>query len=298
MHISYVSLAIFAIGAVAAPSYPRPDADSNVFGSFPFMPMGSSAVDDDDSMENPVPVAMAAFVAAEASYEVPKHAKPTHGVVHHMPAHGSDPVPAEPFPTQYLLPTSSAQPTSMEDQYEPKPTKTSVMTQSKPTSSMSMPNPTQESDDEGQTEPEAPEMDSFGPQIPKPIAPSPTSHAMSSHQMASHIPMQTAMPQSKSTFSSSARPSHSQSNMHAIMTHAAMYASESSMVSSSVRASHSHAGHAYASHLYDTSSDLDMLSSTEPPSASATPTSKTDMLGPLGNMLGTLPLLGELGLRR
>ncbi|KAJ5370564.1 uncharacterized protein N7496_006656 [Penicillium cataractarum] len=64
MHTSYVSLVVFAMGAAAVPNLPK--AAGNPFeGSFPFMPSGSSSVEDGDSMSNPVPAYMAAMQAVE-----------------------------------------------------------------------------------------------------------------------------------------------------------------------------------------------------------------------------------------
>lgn len=79
MHTSYVSLAVFAMGAAAVPNMPK--ADGNPFeGSFPFMPTGISSVDDDDGMSNPVPAYMAAMQAVESAqagaYNQPVQPKP------------------------------------------------------------------------------------------------------------------------------------------------------------------------------------------------------------------------------
>ncbi|CEJ58845.1 hypothetical protein PMG11_07491 [Penicillium brasilianum] len=63
MHTSYVSLAVFAMGAAAVPNMPK--TPSNPFeGSFPFMPSGAST-GDDDGMSNPVPAYMAAMQTVE-----------------------------------------------------------------------------------------------------------------------------------------------------------------------------------------------------------------------------------------
>ncbi|KAJ5246740.1 hypothetical protein N7468_001723 [Penicillium chermesinum] len=79
MHPSYISLALFAIGAIGAPSYPRPES-SDPFDTFPFM-TGSSTVEEDDDMDDPLPAAMGAMMQAEqvemASYSAPS-VKPTH----------------------------------------------------------------------------------------------------------------------------------------------------------------------------------------------------------------------------
>ena len=64
MLTSYVSLAVFAMGAAAIPN--MPSADGNPFeGTFPFIPTGSSSVENDEGMSNPVPAYMAAMQAVE-----------------------------------------------------------------------------------------------------------------------------------------------------------------------------------------------------------------------------------------
>lgn len=65
MHTSYVSLAVFAMGAAAVPNMPKPDGNPFDGSTFPFMPTGSSAVEGDDGMSNPVPAYMAAMEAVE-----------------------------------------------------------------------------------------------------------------------------------------------------------------------------------------------------------------------------------------
>lgn len=65
MHTSYVSLAVFAMGAAAVPNMPKPGGNPFDGSTFPFMPSGSSAVEDDDGMSNPVPAYMAAMEAVE-----------------------------------------------------------------------------------------------------------------------------------------------------------------------------------------------------------------------------------------
>ncbi|KAJ5160259.1 uncharacterized protein N7482_007263 [Penicillium canariense] len=81
MHPSYVSLAIFAMGAAAAaPSFPK--ADSDPFeGSFPFMPSGSSSVEGDDGLSDPVPAYMDAMQAVQAAEAGAYSPAPTHQVV-------------------------------------------------------------------------------------------------------------------------------------------------------------------------------------------------------------------------
>lgn len=65
MLTSYVSLAVFAMGAAAIPGN-MPSADRNPFeGSYPFIPAGSSSVQDDEGMSNPVPAYMVAMEAVE-----------------------------------------------------------------------------------------------------------------------------------------------------------------------------------------------------------------------------------------
>lgn len=67
MHTSYVSLAVFAMGAAAVPNMPKPGSNPFDGSTFPFMPSGTSAVEDDDGMSNPVPAYMAAMEAVEES---------------------------------------------------------------------------------------------------------------------------------------------------------------------------------------------------------------------------------------
>jgi hypothetical protein len=67
MHTSYVSLAVFAMGAAAVPNMPKPNGNPFGGSTFPFMPSGSSSVEGDDGMSNPVPAYMAAMEAVESA---------------------------------------------------------------------------------------------------------------------------------------------------------------------------------------------------------------------------------------
>ncbi|KAJ5677808.1 uncharacterized protein N7477_003441 [Penicillium maclennaniae] len=84
MHTSYLSLAVFALAAVAAPSMSKPNSDPFA-NSFPFITSGSSSVTDgdDDGMSNSIPSYMEAMEAVESarggSYNTPQptsHAAP------------------------------------------------------------------------------------------------------------------------------------------------------------------------------------------------------------------------------
>lgn len=67
MHTSYLSLAVFALGAAAAPSFPKPNGDPFA-GSFPFFPPGSSSTSDEDGgLSDPVPAYMAAMEAVHSA---------------------------------------------------------------------------------------------------------------------------------------------------------------------------------------------------------------------------------------
>ncbi|CAG8251874.1 unnamed protein product [Penicillium nalgiovense] len=48
MHVSYISLAFFAVGAIAAPAAPKPDEFGDITGGFPFNTVGSSSIEDSD----------------------------------------------------------------------------------------------------------------------------------------------------------------------------------------------------------------------------------------------------------
>lgn len=92
MHTSYLSLAVFALGAAAAPSFPKPNGDPFA-GSFPFFPSGSSSSSDEDSgLSNPVPAYMAAMEAVQSAqsgaYNTPK---PTQAAVAKPPSQPAAP---------------------------------------------------------------------------------------------------------------------------------------------------------------------------------------------------------------
>lgn len=115
MHTSYVSLAVFAMGAAAVPDMPK--ANGNPFeGSFPFMPTGSSSVEDDDGMSNPVPAYMAAMQAVEQA-QAGAYNNPTpiqQAAPSSMPFHPETPV-AQPAPEP------AAQPVEQMSQPVPQP---------------------------------------------------------------------------------------------------------------------------------------------------------------------------------
>ncbi|CAG8158741.1 unnamed protein product [Penicillium olsonii] len=120
MHASYISLAFFAIGAIAAPSVPKPSSMGDMAGGFPFNPSGSSSVEDPDSdgFDNPFPQAMQALEqvqSAQAEQPTPTQAafaKPTHAAMSFpAPAVSQAPV-AAPAPIVSAKASPSAVPSS------------------------------------------------------------------------------------------------------------------------------------------------------------------------------------------
>ncbi|CAG8927529.1 unnamed protein product [Penicillium salamii] len=84
MHASYISLALFAIGAIAAPSVPKPSSGfGDMAGGFPFNPSGSSSVQDPDSdgFDNPFPAAMQALEQAESAQVATPTTSATHAAM-------------------------------------------------------------------------------------------------------------------------------------------------------------------------------------------------------------------------
>ncbi|KAK4865744.1 hypothetical protein LT330_009177 [Penicillium expansum] len=92
MHVSYISLAFFAIGTIAAPAapvapaVPKPSNDfGDVIGRFPFNPTGSSTIDDNDDGFDDFPSALDAMHQALAekqkSAEAAQLASTTHAVL-------------------------------------------------------------------------------------------------------------------------------------------------------------------------------------------------------------------------
>lgn len=123
MHTSYLSLAVFAIGATAAPSFPKPSGDPFA-GSFPFFPSGSSSQSDEDSgLSNPVPAYMAAMEAVQSAqhgaYNTPQ---PSHApnVAEELPEATNAPVTITPI--QAAPPTPMTGPSSSRPLINPTPT--------------------------------------------------------------------------------------------------------------------------------------------------------------------------------
>jgi hypothetical protein len=108
MHVSYISLAFFTIGAIAAPAAPKPDSFGDITGGFPFNPTGSSTVEDsDDGFDNPFPAAMKAMEQAQAAKQsADATATPTHAAMAKPEAADIDAPPAVP-----AVPAVNAEPT-------------------------------------------------------------------------------------------------------------------------------------------------------------------------------------------
>ena len=84
MHVSYISLAFFAVGAIAAPAAPKPSNDfGDIASGFPFNPTGSSTIEDgDEGFGNSFPSALdamhQALIEKQQSAEAAQHASGTH----------------------------------------------------------------------------------------------------------------------------------------------------------------------------------------------------------------------------
>lgn len=216
MHASYLSLALLAIGATAAPSSPSPGG-KDAFGSFPFMPVGSSSVEDEDEgFGNPVPAAMAAMQMAE-SVQASSYS-------HKVLAAQSTPAPTAPAAPAMVTPTAAAKENLL---------------------------PAVHSN-------HIPAMGNSDPSLPMPVAASPTSHALQATPeptQAHHVLMESM------SFSTHVVASHS--------THAMVRPSKAS----ATPAKHSASASA---------------------SASPTATKAASPLGPLGSLLGGLPMFNGL----
>ncbi|KAJ5250816.1 hypothetical protein N7489_001226 [Penicillium chrysogenum] len=67
MHVSYISLAFFAVGAIAAPAAPKPDEFGDITSGFPFNTVGSSSIEDsDEGFDDSFPSALDAMHQALA----------------------------------------------------------------------------------------------------------------------------------------------------------------------------------------------------------------------------------------
>ncbi|KAJ5969694.1 hypothetical protein N7501_005942 [Penicillium viridicatum] len=127
MHVSYISLAFFAIGAIAAPAGPAAPAapkPANDFGGatggFPFNPIGSSTIEDNDDGFDDFPSALDAMHDAlaekQSSAQAAAHPSTTHAVLPKpTSAHGVANFPAPVISQASNLPypsTSSKAPAS------------------------------------------------------------------------------------------------------------------------------------------------------------------------------------------
>ncbi|KAJ5199713.1 hypothetical protein N7491_009489 [Penicillium cf. griseofulvum] len=94
MHVSYISLALFAIGAIGAPAAPKPGTDfGDITSGFPFNPTGSSSVQDsEESFGDSFASALEAMKQAEAAKQSAKHATPA-------PTSAAQPIVEKPEPT-------------------------------------------------------------------------------------------------------------------------------------------------------------------------------------------------------
>lgn len=312
MHTSYLSLAVLAIGATAAPSFPKPNGDPFA-GSFPFFPSGSSSESDEDSgLSNPVPAYMAAMQAVQSAqqgaYGTPQ---PTHAVVS-KPHH------------QHAVPAPAPAPAPIHEEPELFHPKAEHEHQHKP---MQKPHPAAPAPMDDPVESDPVPSDAIPAIPPQPAAPAPETSSHKAHpavpssaiaeEIAEAIPddginnvaeetpkstnapvtitpinsaMQTPMPEHKKPM---AAPSSSEPMIHATPTHAMM----SSFVSiASPRPTHRpmhsmgiHEGHMASSKASATPSS----SGTPTPTPSHGPATKSDLLG-LGSLAESLPVVGPL----
>jgi hypothetical protein len=267
MHISYLSLAVFALSAAAAPSFPKPDGDPFA-GGFPYLSSGSSAVsDEDEGMSDPVPAYMAAMEAVESVKYGSNAPQPTSHVPQMQQASpapkpqppapkpkteeavplpdpvANDPVPKDPIPSIPAAPVAPAPKCS----HHTKPDYASSAVAEAVGEATAEAIPTSEAVQA------APEPTSQAPVTVKPVAPS-SSHARPTPTSA------------MGSFVSKASP---------MPTHRPMY-------SMGV-----HEDHVSSSKSHEASS------SSATPSASATHSSEEDPTDPL-SMLSGLPLVGSL----
>lgn len=264
MHTSYLSLAVFALTAAAAPSFPKPNSDPFA-GSFPFSAPGSSSVadGDDDSMGNAVPAYMDAMDAVQSakagayytsqstSHAAPQmQHTPAPKPEHHAPKVQSepeteetlplpdpvanDPVPKNPIPT---IPPAPVAPPKSSHQIKPHPTSSAA---AEPT-----------------------------PQAPVTVTPEPASTPVkpSSKSLTPSSSDLRPIPTSPfGSFLSKASPKPTHRPMHSMGVHE---------------------GHLSSSKFSGTPS------SSATPSASATPSSKAGLLG-LGKMVDSVPIVGPM----
>jgi hypothetical protein len=283
MHISYLSLAVFTLGAAAAPSFPKPDGDPFA-GSFPYLPSGSSAVsDEDDGMSNPVPAYMAAMEAVESvkygshnapqpTSHVPQYVAPqmqqasptpkpqppapkakpeTEQTVPLPDPVANDPVPKDPIPAIPAAPVAPAPKSS----HHTKPDYASSAAAEAVGEATAEAIPTSEAVQA------APEPTSQAPVTVKPVTPSSSMGLVPSSSHARPTPT-SAM----SSFVSKPSPMPTHRPTHSMTVHE---------------------GHTSSSKSHESPSSF------ATPSASATPSSEEDPKDPL-SMLSGLPLVGPL----
>lgn len=150
MHPSYVSLAIMAVGAAAAPSYPKPNGQSDPFNTYPFMSGSSSAVEDDDGMDNSVPAYMEAMQLAESAQGGNYNSAPASSQPYQQPAQqAKEPAPTFQQAQQEAAPTfqapqqEEAAPTFQAPQADPAPSFQAPQQEAAPTfQPQQMPEPT------------------------------------------------------------------------------------------------------------------------------------------------------------
>ncbi|KAJ5951901.1 uncharacterized protein N7479_010314 [Penicillium vulpinum] len=116
MHISYISLAFFAIGAIAAPAAPKPGM-GDITSGFPFNPTGYSSVEDgEEGFGDSLASALDAMEKAEVAKQSAKMsahiaAQPTASSTAAPSAHQIEPTSASavsiPTPVVSQVPTTS-----------------------------------------------------------------------------------------------------------------------------------------------------------------------------------------------
>lgn len=273
MHASYLSLALLAVGATAAPSRPTPGG-KDAFGSFPFMPMGPSGMEDEDNgFENPVPAAMEAMQMAESVQASSYHAKAQAAQSTSAPAAPAAtemaPVAQRPEPSMQRPATAPAVATPTAAAKEDLiPEKGDIFSGWKEPNNEAMPassaihsNP-------------IPAMGNLVPSLPMPVAASPTSHAIQATPMSTQAPVDHMVMQSQSM--------HMSFSTHVVAFHPTHAMARPSKASATPGAAHG----------------TPSSSASASASASPTPSKAASPLGPLGGLLGGLPLFSGLLGRR
>lgn len=298
MHTSYLSLAVFALGAAATPSFPKPHGDPFA-GSFPFFPSGSSTESDDDGLSNPVPAYMAAMEAVQSAqagaYNTPQ---PTQAAVARPQQSYAAPVapqPSPPFhPKAHPKPEHKPEekpepPTPMEDPVESNPVPSDSIPEIPPApaapapeSSSHKPNPAVPtsaiSEAIADVMPSSDGINNVAEDTPKPtqepvtVLPAPATHAVVQIPKAS--------------------PSSTHAVMHATPTHAMMtsFVTKPSPMTTP-RPNHSMGIH--EAHMSSAKSHTPSSSATPSPSASVVPSTKPGLLG-LAPVVHSVPIVGPM----